>query len=74
MQKLTYKCFEEPIEKIVSDAFLHISNMLSQMSKDISVYGQEYKKLKELGRGKFGVVFRVKSHETGQDFAAKYVK
>ena len=48
--------------------------MLSQMSKDISVYGQEYKKLKELGRGKFGVVFRVKSHETGQDFAAKYVK
>ena len=48
--------------------------MLAQMSKDISIYGQDYTKLKELGRGKFGVVFRVKSQQTGQDFAAKYVK
>ena len=48
--------------------------MLSQMSKDISVYGQDYTKLKELGRGKFGVVYRVQSQQTGQDFAAKYVK
>ena len=48
--------------------------MLAQMSKDISIYGQDYEKLKELGRGKFGVVFCVKSQQTGQQFAAKYVK
>ena len=48
--------------------------MLSQMSKERSIYDQDYTKLKELGRGKFGVVFRVKSQQTGQDFAAKYVK
>jgi len=48
--------------------------MLKQMSKDRSIYDQDYTKLKELGRGKFGVVFCVKSQQTGQEFAAKYVK
>lgn len=54
--------------------FAELLTMLAQMSKDISIYGQDYEKLKELGRGKFGVVFCVKSQQTGQQFAAKYVK
>ena len=48
--------------------------MQTQRSKDIKYYGEDYEKLKELGRGKFGIVYRVKNQHTGETFAAKYVK
>ena len=34
-------------------------------SKDISQYKEQFEKLKELGRGKFGIVYEVKKKENG---------
>ena len=48
--------------------------MMRQPSKDIKEYDEDYEKVKELGRGKFGVVYQVKRQLSGENFAAKYVK
>ena len=34
-------------------------------SKDISQYKEQFEKLKELGRGQFGIVYEVKKKENG---------
>ncbi|XP_059080354.1 myosin light chain kinase, smooth muscle-like isoform X1 [Tigriopus californicus] len=44
--------------------------------KDVSEYKANYEKLKELGRGKFGIVYEVRplTEETDKSCAAKYVR
>ena len=38
------------------------------------VYFQQYEQKKELGRGKFGVVFRVQDKDNKRTYAAKHIK
>lgn len=37
-------------------------------------YKEQYERVKELGRGKFGIVYEVKDKASEQKFAAKYVR
>ena len=41
---------------------------------DIEGYTQQYTKIGELGRGKFGTVFHVKNNEDGRSFASKHIR
>jgi len=38
------------------------------------LYAQHYDQRKELGRGKFGVVFHVKDRKTDRCYAAKHIR
>ena len=41
---------------------------------DIEDYTQHYTKIGELGRGKFGTVFHVKSNQGEKSFASKHIR
>lgn len=41
---------------------------------DLGEYPKRYNRVKELGRGRFGVVYQVKDAESGDEFAAKHIK
>ena len=59
----------------------HLSNM-KELKKQASmlkllggeVYFQQYEQKKELGRGKFGVVFQVQDKDNKRTYAAKHIK
>jgi len=38
------------------------------------LFNQRYEKLDELGKGRFGIVYKVKERESGKYYAAKFVK
>ena len=41
---------------------------------DIEDYNQQYTKIRELGRGKFGTVFHVKNNQDEKSFASKHIR
>ena len=45
-----------------------------ELLKPVAEYKDHYERVKELGRGKFGIVYEVKEKSTEERFAAKYVR
>ena len=60
----------------------NISDVMKELKKQASmlkllggeIYLQQYEEKKELGRGKFGVVFQVQDKNTKRIYAAKHIK
>ena len=44
------------------------------LQRDLTEYPTSYQRVKELGKGRFGVVYEVKDPQSGTTFAAKHIK
>ena len=44
------------------------------LQRDLTEYPSSYQRVKELGKGRFGVVYEVKDPQSGTTFAAKHIK
>ena len=51
-----------------------MENTIGATLADIEEYCQKYKKVVELGRGKFGTVFHVENIENGKCYASKHIR
>ena len=56
------------------DAILRSISAPCRMQRDLMEYPTRYQRVKELGRGRFGVVYQVKDPNSGNDYAAKHIK
>ena len=74
-------CYDHK-QSAVSLTERNISDVMKELKKQASmlkllggeIYLQQYEEKKELGRGKFGVVFQVQDKNTKRIYAAKHIK
>ena len=56
------------------DGRLTMSSSERMTLEDVENYKSKFEKIEELGRGKFGVVYKVKNVENDSYSAAKYIR